>query len=195
MTSMPSLQPKWRDTWSVKQPSRISLFPLHKGLTVETYEGRVKGSLGPTDIHKLAEATSSWSLGHFSADPRISEEAIKRYYRAWIHNIADGSWSDCLFVARFDGVIAGIFSEVIDIEISKIAESQLRVGEWMVVVNPELGVGLALAQAAAIQDHKRGSHRLWETQLRNLPIIRRLHTAGVARPIRSGYTLHRWASD
>ena len=94
-----------------------------------------------------------------------------------------------------DGDIAGIFSEVIDIEISKIAESQLRVGEWMVVVNPELGVGLALAQAAAIQDHKRGSHRLWETQLRNLPIIRRLHTAVVARPIRSGYTLHRWASD
>lgn len=35
-------------------------------------------------------------------------------------------------------------------------------------------------EAAAIQDHKRGSHRLWETQLRNLPIIRRLHTQRVS---------------
>ena len=117
--------------------------PLPLGLSVEVHEGDVRGVLGTEDVDLLSGATSAWELNHFRADPRLTAEAVQQFYKAWVHNIASGDWSDCLFVARRNGRVVGIMSELTDRQLLARAGTALRVCEWVVVAEAGSGAGSA----------------------------------------------------
>ncbi len=181
--------------WLAGTTDRTDVTDLPDGLTVEVHEGEVSGVLDEREVALLAERTAGWQLNHFRADPRLPASAVERFYRQWVHNIADGSWSDCLLVARREGRLVGIQSEVTDRRLLRDTGVGLRMGEWIVVLEHGVGAGRALMATVGRHHHPGGHLHLWETQLRNLPIIRCIERSGVARPVRTGYTLHGWTSD
>lgn len=160
-------------------------------VSVETYEGGVRQALPRDVLEHLSAKTAGWQMSHFGADPRLPPEAVERYYGQWMHNIAAGTWSDCLFVARHRGRIVGLESEVSDRALLAETGVTIRNGEWIVVLEPGLGAGRALMSAAGRHRYPGGRFHQWETQARNAPIIRCIEQTG-ARPIRSAYTLHAW---
>jgi hypothetical protein len=167
--------------------------PTRRGrLRVEVHERDVCGALSAAEVEQLAEVTAAWELNHFHADPRLPRHAVDRFYRQWVHNIAAGRWSDCLFVARLDGRIIGVESEVSDRDLLELTGLDVRVGEWIVVLERGVGAGAALMAAAGHHRYPGGRYHSWETQVRNTPTIRCIEQTGVARPIRSAYTLHCW---
>jgi hypothetical protein len=179
-------------TWLADSHGGGSAPPPRGRLEVEVHEGDVSSALSAGEIEQLAEVTAVWELNHFHADPRLARSAVKRFYRQWVHNIAAGEWSDCLFIARLDGRIVGVESEVSDRELRELTGVDVRVGEWIVVLERGLGAGAALMTAAGHHRHPSGRYHSWETQIRNTPTIRCIEQTGVARPIRSAYTLHCW---
>jgi hypothetical protein len=179
-------------TWLADSGTDAAQAPLPPGLRVEIHEGDVTAALSPEEIEQLAEATARWDLNHFHADPLIPRAAVDRFYRQWVHNIASGEWSDCLFVARLDGRVVGVESEVSDGELRDLTGVDVRAGEWIVVLERGVGAGAALMSAAGHHRFPSGRYHSWETQIRNAPTIRCIEQTGVARPIRSAYTLHAW---
>jgi len=165
---------------------------LPAGLEVEVHEADVTSALTRDEVERLAAATARWELNHFHADPRLPRDGVRRFYSQWVHNIASGRWSDCLNVARRDGRVVGIQSELSDRELRAATGVDVRVGEWILVLEPGTGAGSALMAVAGRHRHPGGTHHSWETQLRNLATLRCIQQTGVARPIRSGYTLHAW---
>ncbi len=84
-------------------------------LEVETFKGAaIRDALTSSEVAELAERTSNWRDNHFRADPRLTSEQVDRFYEVWVHNIASARWCDALHVARTDGRMVGLLSEVID---------------------------------------------------------------------------------
>lgn len=179
-------------TWLADSHADAAPVEQPPGLVVETYEGEVSDALTPEEVSTLAAATSRWELNHFRADPLLPRTAVDRFYERWIHNIASGAWSDCLFVARYDGRVVGVESEYTDRQLLDLTGTDVRAGEWIVVLEHGLGAGRALMSAAGRHRHPGGRFHSWETQVRNTATIRCIEQSGVARPIRSAYTLHAW---
>ena len=163
---------------------------LHDGLVVDVFEG---GSgdhmLSASEIDTLSRATSSWNLSRFRADPHLDQRAVDNYYRSWIPNIVSGQFSDCVYVARFDGELVGIYAECTDPDLLDLTGTTVRVGSWMVVLQPGLGAGRALMRTSAAHRYPGGRFHENETQIHNVGAIRSFDHMTF---IRSGYTLHAW---
>lgn len=166
--------------------------PAGDDISVTVYDADRTGAVEPEVVEALADTTSQWVLSHYGADPRLPCDGVSAFYRAWIANIVDGHWSDRLIVARSEGRVVGLYSEVSDPNVLRHHGVDLRCGEWVVVLQAGTGAGRALMAAAGRHPHPGGPFRTWETQARNLPTIRCIEQTGVARPIRSTYTLHAW---
>jgi Arc/MetJ-type ribon-helix-helix transcriptional regulator len=179
-------------TWLADSALATGPADVPPGVEVEVHEGDVSGVLSADEVARLVEHTSRWGLNHFRADPELDPSKIDQFYAAWVPNIASGSFSDCLFVARKDGRLLGVHSEISDRAVLDLTGTDVRVCEWVVVLEPGHGAGKALVATAGRQTYPGGRHHSWETQARNLQTIRCIEQTGVARPIRSSYTLHAW---
>lgn len=179
-------------TWLVDAAAGPAPTDLPGGVTVEVHEGDVAGVLTDDEVERLASTTARWQLNHFRADPRLGDEAVDRFYEQWVHNIASGRWSDCIFVARREGRLVGLASELTDRELYDLTGTAVRVMEWLVTVERGQGNGRHILAAAANHSFPGGTWHWWETQARNTPTIRRIEQTGVAVPVRSCYTLHAW---
>ena len=179
-------------TWLADSTLAAGPASLPPGVEVEIHEGDVATALSPEEIDRLVEHTARWGLNHFRADPELDDASIDRFYAEWIPNIAAGEFSDCLFVARSGGRLLGVHSEISDRTLLDLTGTDLRVCEWVVVLEPGHGAGKALVSTAGRQRFPGGTHHSWETQARNLQTIRCIEQTGVARPVRSAYTLHAW---
>lgn len=159
------------------------------GLTVETFDGDPSAALSASEVDGLADATSGWRLSRFRADPHLDPEAVDRYYRSWVPNIAGGRWSDCLYVARASGELAGIYAENTDRRLLDLTGVTLREGSWLVVLTEGLGVGRALMRTSSAHRFPGGRFHQNETQAHNVATVRCLDHMTY---LRSGYTLHAW---
>lgn len=163
------------------------------GVTIEIYDDGVVGALTEDEIVALARSTSFWEQTKYRAERRLPQDRVDDFYRRWVPNIASGEWCDCLYVAREDGRLIAILNEVSDRALREVTGLNLRVGEWIVSIDPKPGVGRALLATAGRHPYSGGRYRQWETQLRNLATIRSIEGTGVATPIRTAYTLHAWS--
>lgn len=179
-------------TWLADAAHATGEIDLPPGVTLEVHEGDVAGTLEPAEIAELASATAAWELNHFRADPELDDEAVDRFYAAWIHNIAAGRWSDCLSVVRYEGRVIGVQSEVSDRTLFDLLGVDVRAGEWIIVLENGRGAGRVLMSAAGRHRFPGGRFHSWETQVRNAATIRCIEQTGLARPIRAAYTLHAW---
>jgi hypothetical protein len=182
-------------TWFGDSHARATAPPLSDGLTVEVHEGDMADAISSAEVDQLTAHTSRWQLNHFYADLRIPRRAVERFYGEWVHNISIGAWSDCLFVVRHRDRLVGIASELSDRDLLEHTGANLRVMEWLLVIEPGLGAGRALMAAAGHHRHPGGRFHSWETQIRNKSTIRCIEQSEVARPVRSAYTLHAWPTS
>jgi hypothetical protein len=162
---------------------------LPDGVTVDVHEGPAGDVLTSSEVDELAAETAVWELSRFRADPNLSNEVVDRYYRAWVPNIASGQFSDCLYVARHRGELAGVYAENTDQGLLDLTGTALRVGAWMIVLRPRLGVGRSLMRTSAAHRFPGGRFHENETQLHNVAAIRCFDHMKI---VRSGYTLHAW---
>jgi hypothetical protein len=179
-------------TWLLDS-RRAGEVPDHRPtVTCEIIQGEAGIVLDDAFVARFAAHTARWDGSHLRADPRLPVAAVERFYAAMIRNIVSGAWCDQLYVARHEGRIVGITSEVTDRLILGANGLDVRNAEWFGVIEPGVGGGEAMAMTVARHGRPEGTVHSWETQVRNLATIRCTENTRIARAVRSSYTLHAW---
>ena len=179
-------------TWLLDSTRAAEVPPHRPTVTCDVVEGDVTGVLDAALVDRFARHTARWDLSHLRADPRLPPEAVMRFYAAMVANIVAGDWCDRMYVARHEGRIIGIASEVTDRLVLDASGTDVRNAEWFVVMEEGLGGGQAMATTAARNPHPGGTVHSWETQARNLATIRCTENTRISRAVRASYTLHAW---
>lgn len=186
--------------FTVYETTTTWLLDAHQGrddadatLDITCHTGPVKDLLPPGFVDGLADAAARWGLGHLCVDRRIPEEGVRSFYRAMIDNVVSGRWGDYLYLARSGGTVAALSAELSDPQVRRHSGANVLNTEWWAVLEPGSGVGKAMTHQVSRITDRDARYRSWETQVRNFPTTRCIVHTGIARPIRSAYTLHRWS--
>lgn len=179
-------------TWLADADAPPNPIPLPEGMSLSVHETEVAGALSAAEVEALAARTAAWDQSHLRADPLLDDRVVDQFYGAWIHNIASGRWCDFLAVVRHGDEPVGIQSERTDRSLLAHTGVDLRLAEWLVVLEPGASVGRVLMHAAGSHRRPGARYHWWETQLRNLATIRSFEATGRAVPIRTSFTLHAW---